>query len=49
MQPCTKEGIQYYSFMKNIDDYFQNKNFVNYASYKIKGSIFNKDSWKKIE
>lgn len=48
IQPCTKDGIRYYSFMKSLEDTAKNKNYVDYASYEVNGSIFDKDSWERI-
>lgn len=49
IEPCTQNGIRYYSFMKNFDDYRNHKQFIDYANYKVTGSIFKKESWVEIQ
>lgn len=49
IKPCTIDGIRYYSYMKSMEDRINNKSVVDYASYKVDGSIFSQDSWTRIE
>ncbi len=48
IKPCTNDGVRYYSFMKIFEQYEQEKTEIDYASYKVTGSIFDKNSWEEI-
>ena len=45
IQPCTIDGIRKYSYMKRLKDIDEHKEIIDYASYEVSGSIFDKKSW----